>query len=80
SSEPIEIKNAKYILKKLKKSDKNILSKSDLLRLCRTLRAYEFDVPLEILEDMNCIKIEIIKNSERGKPKEVIKINPLIRK
>ncbi|MDE6671701.1 MAG: DUF3987 domain-containing protein [Ruminococcus sp.] len=79
ASEPTEIKNAKYILKKLQKSNKNILSKSELLRLCRILRAYEFDAPLEILEDMNCIRIEIIRNGERGKPKERIKINPLIK-
>lgn len=79
ASEPAEIKNAKYILKKLKKSEKDIISKSELLRFCRTLRAYEFDAPLEVLEDMNCIRIEIIRNGERGKPKERIKINPLIR-
>lgn len=76
---PIEIQNAKYIFKKLQKSDKETLTKSELLRLCRTLRAFEFDAPLEILEDMNCIRIEIIRNGERGKPKERIKINPLIR-
>lgn len=79
ASEPTEIKNAKYILKKLKKSEKDILSKHELLRLCQTLRAYEFDAPLEILEDMSCIKIETIRNGERGKPKERIKINPLIK-
>lgn len=76
--EPTE-KNAKYILKKLQRSEKSIISKSELLRLCQTLRAYEFDEPLEILEDMNCIKLEIIRNGERGKPKERIKINPFIR-
>ena len=79
ASEPTEIKNAKYILKKLQKSEKDTLSKRELLRLCRTLRAYEFDAPLEILEDMNCIRIEIIRNGERGKPKERIKINPFIK-
>lgn len=80
ASEPQEVRNAKYILKKLQKSDKDILSKSELLRLCRTLRAYEFDEPLELLEDMKCIRIEIVKNSEHSKPKERIKINPLIKK
>lgn len=79
ASEPQEVKNAKYILNKLKKSEKSLVSKSELLRLCQTLRAFEFDAPLEILEDMNCIRIEIIRNGERGKPKERIKINPIIK-
>ena len=79
ASEPQEVRNAKYILNKLKKSEKDLISKSELLRLCRTLRAFEFDAPLELLEDMNCIRIEIIRNGERGKPKERIKINPLIK-
>lgn len=77
---PIEIQNAKYIFRKLQKSDKDTLTKSELLRLCRTLRAYEFNEPLEVLEDMKCIRIEIVKNGEHGKPKERIKINPLIKK
>ena len=80
ASEPQEVRNAKYILNKLKKSEKSLVSKSELLRLCQTLRAFEFEAPLELLEDMNCIRIEIIKNGERGKPKERIKINPLIKK
>lgn len=80
SSEPIEIKNAKYILKKLKKSNKNVLSKHEFLVLCRPLLKADCIEPLEILEDMNYIKIEIVRNGERGKPKEVIKVNPLIRK
>ena len=78
ASEPTEIKNAKYILKKLKKSEKDILSKHELLRLCQTLRAYEFDAPLEILEDMNYIKRQKIFRSGGGNPKEIIKINPFI--
>ena len=81
ASEPEEIQNAKYILKKLKMYDTDIISKTKLFRLCRTLKkADEFKEPLEILEDMNCIRIEFIRNGERGKPKECIKINPLIRK
>ncbi len=79
ASEPTEIKNAKYILKKLQKSKKDILSKSELLRFCRILRAYEFDAPLEILEDMNCIKRERVFRDGGGNPKERIKINPLIK-
>lgn len=76
--EPEEIRNAKYILKKLKKSGKTILSKHELLVLCRPLLTGELVEPLEILEDMGYIRIEFIKNGERGKPKERIKINPNI--
>ncbi|MDE7137605.1 MAG: DUF3987 domain-containing protein [Ruminococcus sp.] len=79
ASEPTEIKNAKYILQKLKKSDKDTLSKHELLILCRPLKTADCVEPLDILEDMNCIRIEIVRNGERGKPKERIKINPLIK-
>ncbi len=79
ASEPQEVKNAKHILNKLKKSDKDIISKHELLILCRPLKSAECDEPLDLLEDMNCIRIEIIRNGERGKPKERIKINPLIK-
>ncbi len=80
ASESIEIKNAKYILKRLQTTDKETLSKRELLRLCQTLSTRECDEPLVILEDMNCIKIEVIRTGERGKPKELIKINPFIKK
>ena len=70
-SEPEEIRNAKYILKKLKKSGKTETSKSKLLLLCRPLHAPEINVSLEILEDMGYIRRDKLGNS-----KEIIKINP----
>lgn len=79
ASELTEIKNAKYILKKLQKSTKDTLSKHELLILCRPLLTADCTEPLDILEDMNCIRVEVIRNGERGKPKERIKINPHIR-
>lgn len=76
-SEPEEIRNAKYILKKLKKSGKIETSKSKLLLLCRPLHAPEINVSLEILEDMDYIRrVKILRDGERGNPKEIIKINP----
>lgn len=73
-----EEKDAKYILSKLKQSDKDVITKRELLRMCRALSAEEAEKPLEILEDMKCIKRNIVKTGKQGKPKEIIKINPLI--
>lgn len=72
-------KNAKYILSKLKKVNEEKIPKSELLRMCRSVNATECDEPLELLEDMKYIKIEVIKNGERGRPKEYIKINPSVK-
>ena len=55
ASEPQEIKNAKHILNKLKKSDKDIISKHELLILCRPLKSAECDEPLDLLEEMHCL-------------------------
>lgn len=78
ASEPTEIKNAKYILQKLKKSNTKTTNKSKLLILCRPLHAPEINISLEILEDMKYIKREKIFRSGGGNPEEVIKTNPLI--
>lgn len=78
ASEPPEIRNAKYIINKLKRSEKETISKRELLRLCRRLKAPEFNEPLDILEDMNCIKRQKKIRSDGGNPKEIIKINPLL--
>lgn len=73
-----EIKNAKYILSKLKSSRKSIIAKRDLLRLCRALNADEAEEPLSILEDMNIVKRDTIKSDKQGRPKEMMKVNPFI--
>ena len=77
SVEPTE-KNAKYILKKLQRSEKNILSKHDLLVLCRPLTSADCSESLNLLEDMNILKREKAFRANGGNPKETIKINPLI--
>lgn len=78
ASEPTEIRNAKYILKKLKKAEKDMLSKHELLVLCRPLLTADCIEPLNLLEDMNYIKREKVFRANGGNPKETIKINPLI--
>ena len=74
-----EVKNAKYILNRLKQQDKDELSKHELMLLCQTLKtADDFEEPLCILEEMNIIRREFIKSGNKGRPKEKIKINPII--
>lgn len=76
-SDSFEIKAAKRIYEKLKKHNDTSITKRELLRMCRTLKSKEIEEPLEILEDMNIIKREIISNNT-GRTKEIIKISPLI--
>lgn len=75
-----EVKDAKYILSKLRQSDKDVLTKHELLIMCRPLKSAECEIPLGMLEDMKCIKVESTRNSDRGRAKVNIKINPLILK
>lgn len=72
-----EVRAAKYILSKLKSSRKDTISKRDLLRICRSLNADESEEPLSLLEDMNIIKRDI-ESGKQGRPKETIRINPII--
>jgi hypothetical protein len=73
-----EVKNAKYILSRLKQQDKQELTKHEFLMQCRPLKTVDCDEPLNLLEDMKIIKREFIKTGNQKKPKELIKINPLI--
>lgn len=77
-SDPQEVKNAKYIINRLKKDRKDSYYKRDFLRLCRAISAEDTEEALQLLEDMNIIKREIISNPGAGRPKENIKVNPLI--
>ncbi|MGN0575185.1 MAG: YfjI family protein [Ruminococcus sp.] len=73
-----EVRDAKYILSKLKCINKDTVSKRELLRLCRALNADDAEEPLALLEDMNIIRRDIISSERQGRPKETIKINPII--
>ena len=73
-----EVRDAKYIFSKLKGINKEAVSKRELLRKCQALKADECEEPLELLEDMRIIKRDVTESSERGRPKEIIKINPII--
>jgi hypothetical protein len=74
-----EVADAKYILSKLKDCKSDTIPKSKFLRMCRMLKADEFEAPLNILEDMNILKRCVLESGKQGgRPKECIQINPLI--
>ena len=78
-------RNARRIMKNLIKHIKDqkakgeqdkAITKSKLLRLCRTINAEGADEALSYLEDMNAIRLTEIKTN--GHPKTVILLNPAI--
>ena len=73
-SETEEERNAKYVLEKIRTSKETELTKRELMRKCRKLSQAEYIETLEILSEMNYIRIETEKTVR--KPKEIVKINP----
>lgn len=69
-------KNAKRILQKLKKKEQEIYVRSDITRAFQDMTKSRTDDALELLEDMNYIRITETKTT--GRPKVTIKVNPLI--
>ena len=69
-------KNAKYILKKLKEKKQNVWTKNDILQKCRTLNAAKIGEALELLDEMNYIRL--IEERTKTKTKLTIRANPLI--
>ena len=69
---------AKYVLKRLKQSGKNNITKSDLFQSCRGQykKIEEMDNAIKILEDSNYIKISEQKNGQKGRPSTKITLNP----
>lgn len=77
-SEPAEDRNAKYVLEKIKSLKAPELSRRELMRKCQKLSQTEYAETLEMLVEMNYIEIETVKTTR--KPKEIVKINPIILK
>lgn len=90
-SDPQEVKDAKYILRRLNtiydnlendktdKKDNKIksISKRDLLRLCQRFhKMEEMEAGLQCLVEHGYISIETIKTGGKGRPSEIIYINP----
>lgn len=70
------IKNAKHIIKKLKENNQNVYSRSDIARDNRTIKPRKLDEVLELLDNMKYIRITETKTA--GRPKIMIKVNPLL--
>lgn len=69
-------KNAKRILKKLKEKRQDVYARSDIARDNRTIKSNELDESLGLLDNMKYIRITETKTV--GRPKIIIKVNPLL--
>lgn len=80
--DPPEVKNAKYILKRIDSTGLTQISKRDVFYLCRKKQGFEtvdseaFVAGLEELRRRGYIKIDMDK-STGGRPTETIVLNPL---
>ena len=72
------VKDAKYILKRLETVNDNEISKRGLIRMCmgRFPNAEDMDPGLKELEERGYIAIETVKTGKRGRPAEIIHLNP----
>ena len=74
------VRNAKLILEKLMKLKVNEMTKSEmLLRKITRLSAKELCEPLELLADLNYIRVIEERSSPKSKPKMIIQVNPNIK-
>ena len=72
-----EVKDAKYILRRLKEDGRTEINKRDLIRLCQRFRSSEDMEPgLEELRQRGYIRIEIVKTGKPGKPPQIVYLNP----
>lgn len=72
------VQNAKLILDKLRKLEVKAITKGELLsNVVRGFKASDLLEPLELLEDLNYIKITEEKPKGAGKPKQIIHVSPL---
>ena len=74
------VRNAKLILEKLMKLKVNEMTKSEmLLRKITRLSAKELCEPLQLLADLNYIRVIEERSSPKSKPKMIIQVNPNIK-
>lgn len=69
-------KNAKRVLKKLKEKRQAVYTRNDITRAFQNMTKIQIDDVLELLDDVNCIRIAETKTA--GRPKITIKVNPLL--
>lgn len=77
-----EEKDAKYILKRLEADGRMELSKRDLHQLCRgkIKRVEDMEPGIVELCKRGYIVVEVVKTGERGRPTEIVKVNPITQK
>ncbi|MCM1509087.1 MAG: ORF6N domain-containing protein [Ruminococcus flavefaciens] len=71
SREETQRENAVYVMEKLEQAKETTITKSKLLRECRTLNARELTEALKLLDEMHFISYLKIQNGG-GRPKELI--------
>jgi len=75
------VRNAKLILEKLKGLEAGEITKGELLsKAVQNFNANDLQEPLEMLADLNYIRISEQRNGQKGRPKVMICINPNIKK
>lgn len=78
-SDTQEVKDAKYILSRIKTTGKAILTRREIKRLCKAIKDdIDFDEPLATLEEQNFLR-KFIENT-KGRSSERYEINPLVYK
>lgn len=78
-SDSKEIKDAKYILRRLKEDGRTEINKRDLIRLCRRFRSAEDMEPgLEELRQRGYIRVKTVKTGKPGKPPQIVYLNPKV--
>ncbi len=70
--------DAKYVLEKILSRKKMRLSKSEILRICRKFNAKDINEILDLLKEMNYIRVDNGKLSKTCKQTESIYINPVL--
>lgn len=82
-TESQEVKDARYILRRLKKAkeqgkiNQGTIDKHDLIRLCQKLKTAEKMEPgLSELVRRGYIRIETIQTGKRGNPRQIVYLNP----
>jgi len=73
-----DVEKAKYILSRLKSAMKYNFSKGEMLNLCGKYKADELSASIKILEDHDYIKIVKTESGGKGRPSEMVYINPEI--
>lgn len=75
------VRNAKLILDKLRMLKVDEITKGELLsKAVQNFNANDIQEPLELLADLNYIRISKQRKGQKGRPREMICINPNIKK